>query len=578
MEPSGLGEAPVATGRTTVPLNVWSRVFARVCPLFWSAILAAVVIGPMASGGWVVLLDWVTGPRSDFRHRIFDGSALPAGPIFFGLAAALHEVAGAAAGWLVPAIILVLAGLGGARLAAIVTESSNVSTQLVGATAALWNPFVHERLYAGQVAVLLGYALLPWLFAASIRVVRELRRGEIDPLTPNQLVPIALWGLMVASSVHFAMIGGIVVTASAAVGLVAQRDAVSTILRWWAITIGTTAVLSLAWIAPIGNDAPPKGNGQTIEAFATQPDPSFGLVGGTLVQRGFWRIAPGRPGTEKGWWWAPATGVLGGAALLGLLAVRAPSRSVRPGKTRRRTDRVGSQRIATRRLPSAALGATLVAGIVGWLLGQGPNGLAGGLVRSFNAQPGPLGVMREPGKFLCLVSMAWIAGLAGFAELLRWRIRKTRVTAAALVGFALSPVVLSPGLVWGVDGRLRAVHYPKGWQAAQAIIDGEPTGRVVVLPFIGYADAGFTNGRITRNTAKAYFGSRAELSDDAGVAGLQASKRTRDVADALKGTSSDALARLNIRFVVVPAGQSARVLQSLRVRSQRREMTLYVVD
>jgi hypothetical protein len=567
MELSGRADAHLRTGREKASSFAWVAASSTA----WTAGLTFFVIGPMASKGWVVLLDWVTGPRVAFRSRIFAGSALPAGPAFFGLAAGVHTVAGAAVGWLVPAIVLMVAGLGGAHLASTVTGSrARLPTLLVGVTAALWNPFVHERLYAGQIAVLLGYALLPWLLAASIRVVRELRRGESDPLTPAQLIPAGLWGLMIASSVHFAVIGGIAIAAAATAGLIARRRAAISIIRWWAITTLLTAIVSLAWIAPVANEAPPKGDKQTIEAFATQPDPNFGLLGGTLVQRGFWRVAPGRPGSETGWWWSAAAGVLGGAALLGTWTALSNRRWTRWNKT------PGT-------FPAVAVGTVCFAGIVGWLLGQGPHGLAGPFVRALSSQPGPLGVMREPGKFLALVSMAWIAGLAAFVDLvcLRTRLvpkRCSQLITGSLLVLALTPIVLTPGFGCGVNGRLRATHYPAGWASVRSTIDQQPTGSVVLLPYLGYTDAGFTNGRITRNTAKAYFGPRAELSDDAGVPGLRASERTRAISTALLGVDAGALARLNVRFVVSPNGQTAPVLQALRVVAQTPEAALYVVE
>ena len=133
----------------------------------WVGALTAVVIGPMAAKGWVLALDWVTGPRLSLRDHIFAGSSLPAGPLFWAAASVLHGIGGAAVGWLVPAVSLFVAGIGGSRLG-----GPTRIGRMAAATAYLWNPFVHERLYAGQVALLAGYALLPFLARASASEMR----------------------------------------------------------------------------------------------------------------------------------------------------------------------------------------------------------------------------------------------------------------------------------------------------------------------------------------------------------------------------------------------------------------------
>jgi hypothetical protein len=68
--------------------------------------------------------------------------------------------------------------------------------------------------------------------------------------------------------------------------------------------------------------------------------------------------------------------------------------------------------------------------------------------------------------------------------------------AAALAVLAmLAPVVLIPGLAWGLGGRLRPVEYPADWLAARTIIDDSAQrGSVLVLPWAAYRRYSWNNG------------------------------------------------------------------------------------
>ena len=500
--------------------------------LAWCVVLATVVIGPMASRGWVVLLDWVTGPRVDFADRITAGSSLPAGPVFFVLAAMLHALFGAAVGWMLPWTLLVIAGIGAARLAATVVASR--AGKLTAATAYLWNPFVHERLYSGQLAVLAGYAILPFMLAAAIAPVTG--REDPDPVAAalgrtrgvvaKSLALSATWAVAAACSIHFAVLGGVLVAAVAITPRLQEggRKGDGLPVRWLAAAAFGTAVVTAAWLVPRLGSAPPTGDDRTIRAFATRGDPSLGLSGGVAFQRGFWRSSPGGPGSNVGWWWPLVAGLLAGAALIGLHALW----------------REGSRRIVV---------SVAIIGVVGWFLGQGPDGLAGPVFTAATRLPG-MRVMREGGKFIALVSLLWTVGLAGCAELVWSRFSAEQGhtdpgrfgRAVVVVACAVAPIALTPGLAGAVGGRLEAVRYPRSWSALAAALDRRPEGQVIVLPFIGYFDPGFTNGRIVKHPSRAFFGPRVVLSDDAEVPGLDPSARTREIASAL--TSNDVAPRL----------------------------------
>ncbi len=525
----------------------------------WSVLLASVIVGPMAGRGWVLLLDWVTGPRVPLAENIARGASLPAGPVFFGLAAAVRAVTGAAVGWLVPWLALVAAGFGGARLG--VRISPAPGPVLVSATAAAWNPFLHERLYAGQLAMVLGAALLPHLLCPLIDLCRP---GDGSDRVPGGTGSGALrlglvWAVTAAATIQ-GVVFGVIAVGVAAVGVAAglvPRGRRHRVLAALGTATIVAAVLTGAWLLPRLGSAPEAGDASTVRAFATRPDPRLGYAGGAALQRGFWRPSPDEPSSDRGWWW-PVVGVsLGLVALAGLADAARPRRRS-PGPDRR---------AGPNRAPAVIAAGS---GVIGWVLGMGPTGPTGALVRSLLELPGS-GVMREAGKFLVLLVPAWCVGLAAAVDALTRAVAPrlgrvgrpgrpfTRFTRAAgavtVAALAAVPALLTPGLAGGVGGRLGAVRYPVAWEQFRAVIAATPTapGSLVVEPFAAYGDPGFTGGRIVRSPARAFFGRVALLSDDPVVAGLVPSARTRAVAAAL--TAPDAgprLARLGIRWVIRP--------------------------
>jgi len=61
----------------------------------------------------------------------------------------------------------------------------------------------------------------------------------------------------------------------------------------------------------------------------------------------------------------------------------------------------------------------------------------------------------------------------------------------------LAPVLLLPGLAWGVAGRLKPASYPPGWLAAARMIDASPArGEVLLLPWATYRTPPWNHGEV----------------------------------------------------------------------------------
>ena len=156
------------------------RAFARVVPDALTAVVVLALTWPMwTAGGYGLARDMVFTPRAPWTlDAIGMGTSLPrAVPLDVVLAMATSLVDGAVVFRVAIAGVLLLAGWGAHRLVADLVPGAPVTARFVVAVAAVWNPYVVERLALGQWALLAGYAALWWLLPAVRRVLAGDRRG-----------------------------------------------------------------------------------------------------------------------------------------------------------------------------------------------------------------------------------------------------------------------------------------------------------------------------------------------------------------------------------------------------------------
>jgi hypothetical protein len=314
-----------------------------------------------------------------------------------------------------------------------------------------WNPFVAERLLIGQWALLLGYAGLPW-------VLRELCTGS------GRIRPARLVSLMLPAAV-----GGFVtmtVTGLACVPAALARGAGwPARLRRCAIVLAVLAVLSLPWLIP-SLLVPVRTDPRGVDLFAARADTPLGVGGSLVLLSGIWnsQTVPRGYGGAAAWVWL----LVVGAALAGYLCI---------GWRRRMWPGLGVAGLAG--LAVAAIGITA------------PTRTA---LQDLVAAWSGFGVLRDGQQFVAALALTEAIGLGA---LIAWVVRRavrgsdqkrTEPTALALAVLALlAPVVLLPGMAWGMAGRMKPVTYPADWLTARQIIDSEARpGSVLVLPWGAY--------------------------------------------------------------------------------------------
>lgn len=473
----------------------------------------------------------------------------------------------------------------------------------------VWNPFVAERLLLGQWAMLLGYAGLPWVLWAVVRLASARPVAGLAGVVCS-LVPAAIGGF---SSV---VLSALTVGPQALAGPRRLRNA--------GLFAAGLAVVSLPWLLPsLTSGAVTDSAG--VEAFAPRSDTPFGAVGSLLMLGGVWNSGAVPPGYGEpvtatarllvcavslaGWvWWLrrnrPVVGAgLSVSAVLGfgvaLLGVCAPGRELLaalidlwPG--------FGPLRDGQLYLAPLALVQALGAGaVVLWLLralpgdgGRDSRGLRG------RGGPGEGGRSeRDPGG----VSARPVAEEnPGRSAVPLWRV-------VGVVLVVLAPVVVLPGLLWGAGGRLAPVEYPPGWlEAQEAVAADDRPGAVLVLPWSAYRGLEWSGAPVVvLDPATKLFDRRTVWNDDLSVGTPDGGRvvvtgedaRAREVARLLEPdpatglpadrwlSDPDALAErlggLGIRHVAVSASVDNRFwsgAESLSTVVEGADLTLLEVD
>jgi hypothetical protein len=483
-------------------------------PLLLGVVLALLVCYPFA-GGRLLLLDFVSGPHQPLLPATafgLNGGPDEGAPLTIGFSL-LDRLLGQA-GSVVPAVIFFpLATTGAARLLRTAVLPARLGAGLFYAV----NPFVFDRLYAGQLGVLLGYALVPFAVAALLDAARE----------THHVGRAACWaGATVLMSEHFAWI---LVPVTAAIFLTRQHR-VQASVRLGAAALGAAAISSFLLVTPVLVGTRPAGPLTQLAAYRTQADPRLGLLVNVAGLYGFFRPGPTEPKNLFSGW--PA--VL--AALMLIVVV----------------GYVAMLRDASHRRDGLAI---LAAGVAGYFLALGDQGPTGGLFRLVYEHVPGFVIMREPDKFAVLVALAYAYG---FGWGISWLTARSRQKIAPIAAAALAvvlPLAYTPNLVGGLGGQVKASELPSSWSIASRLA-GQDT--VLFLPWHEYFPTPFTDQRVIANPAAFYFTGTVLTSQNPGPGyGFAAEDPEHVFLDQVLGPPVDlqrarvALADLGIRFVAL---------------------------
>lgn len=478
-------------------------------------VIGLAVVAPWVREGYLLLLDWVSGPSQTLTKGVYglSGSALDAMP-FRIVTQVSRDIFGAAAtAWLVILAYFPLAAAGAA-----VAAGGTRWRRMAAAVFMVCNPVVVDRIRVGHVAFLLGLALLPWLYAAALEARR---RGKWFAVRP------ALWyALAISVSPHAAWLGGVIIGAVALLPRATWRD----VARSAQIVLTAGLVYVYAIVLLITNAPALRVTDADLDAYATKEGPGGSLL--TVISlHGFWRTDP--QDTVRDW-----LGPFFGVILLVVLVVMVVYGFIR--LWRLETDR------------AAPLVATTV---VGLLLGAGVTGPVGSVYRfAFDSLP-LFEAMREQQKWVGLALLGYAVSFAATVEWAALRLRPRFVVLA--VPLVCLPLVIAPTLFWGLGGSITTSQYPVGWWAANLTM-GRGPGLALFLPWRAYQPFDFSDGRTVATPGNAFFDRPVLTSDAVQFPGLRTdstSLRTayvdRLVAGAGEGAFGRLVAPLGVEYVVI---------------------------
>ncbi|MGV9216322.1 hypothetical protein ACTFTM_31115 [Micromonospora sp. RB23] len=474
------------------------------------------ILGPVLGRGYVLRYDLVFVPDPPFGAMVWGNGgelprAVPSELLAVGLA---HLLPADVAEKVLLAGCLVLASLGAARLAPV----SHPLARIAAGLAYVWNPWVYGRLHLGQWAVVAGYAALPWAYAWVLGVLRP--PGGIGP---GRRAAVAGGAAVV--------LGGPALVLAA---VLSCAPALALARRWRALVAGaaTLAGLTAPWLVALTNrgaavDLDERG----VAAFAVRADTPLGVLGSVATLGGVWSRHAVAVGRDR-WPVALLALALAAAALWGYARAR-------------------------RRWPAAAWWGLLVGAGLGVLIALLPAWSVGAHAMVALVEHVPLaGAVRDGTRLLAPLALVQAVGLGLVVE------RLMTADLRSLAPLAMvAPVLLLPGLAWGLGGQLDTVRYPPEWSSVRAVVNRDPAGGALVsLPWASFRAYGWAGQVPVLDPASRAF-RRPVIADQDVLVGrerIRGESATSDrVAEVLAapGDPVAGLRRLGVRYALIQTDQ-----------------------
>jgi hypothetical protein len=450
-------------------------------PWLWFSFVALAVAAPLLGAGYLLLLDYPSGPALPHvpllpLPRSGDvGNGTP----LLALEALLRHIQV----WL-PDKVFLLAPivLGGVGLYRLVRSRFGVDAAAAtyGATLFVLNPFVADRYLAGHLFFLLALALLPWALGPLLDLADGSKRSGVR-------VGLWLFGLAVID-LHVAGMYALLVVV-AGVTAWSRKGSIDA-----AVGLGLGAVLCAYWVIPSLLASPGRRVGAAdLAVYASRPS-GVRVLPRLMGLYGFWREEFAGPAQRIPVLYLLLVPIVG-LAITGALSVL--------GSNGRR--RAGIPLVVT------AVIALLLAGGISFPPTAGAFRFVFDHVPFFR-------IYREPQKFLALVVLAYaVFGAVGLESVVGRRptVGSARAWGASALAIGVAGTYAYT-MLWGFWGEVHLSRYPADWEHAEQIMDAHGEGRVLVLPWNLYAIWSFTEGRIVANPAPSFFTRQVTAGDNVG--------------------------------------------------------------
>lgn len=449
-------------------------------------LLSLLILWPMLLPGYVLTLDMVWAPEMQphWSEEAFN-NAYPTWALIYLFTLALPS-------WVVQKIVLfALFFLLFFMPWRFLPFIEGAPARLAAAGVYALNPFVYARMLSGQWMHLMGYALLPFLLFALVRLTRR-------PDWHGALLLFSALALIGFFSLHFLYLSLILSAVWMLVwcvrALARRRFLTAARIGWFGgAALLALILLSLYWLVPaLAREAPleTRFDATHFDAYAASENGELGVYANLAVLGGFWaegnawRYYFSWPQESPLFWYA--AGVLAPFILLGALLML-----VRP---------------ATR--PYALMLIAVAGASYALALGAADTPLRMLNLWLYEHLPGYSG-LRDSHKIAGFLALCYALFAGVGVHALLANLARTSANRAVMVGFLILLLPMSLGLYhWGGFGRqLTPTWYPPAWHAAKAaLIEVPEEEKVLVLPWHGYLSLDFADQLIVANPAPRFFG------------------------------------------------------------------------
>jgi len=534
----------------------------------WAILLTGLIAVPWLLPGYLFGTDW-PGPRhfavpTDFSSgTLFDA-------VLVGISAVISAE-------LTTKLLIVLAlfaaGLGAFRALPV----GGFVPRGIAAVIYVVNPFVYGRIHYGQLALIAGYALLPWIATQLLRLVRE-------PGWRQALILAAELAALGILDLHMLVPAGVLLIAAAvAFGISHWRDRnyLTYLGRNLVLALGATAIASSYWLIPLVSGANSEGHAiakigtADLAAYSASADPDLGLIPNLLGLYGFWAEDTGRFTSMKAFvpLWPVILFVF---VVLGTLGVKA---AIQKAPT------LPSNNGGGRFLRPWAF-AVLGAGAMALVLEAGvATPVTEPVVRFLDTVFPPYRGMRDAGKWAALLALVYAQLIPlGAIVVIGWvrgphpgpppegegirsraprkgRGMRSELAEALVTGLLLAlPIYYGNGLLFGLHGEVQPSSYPSGWYQADRLLAADlHAGRTLFLPWHLYMGLGFVRNtnNVVASPAPSFFKVPVVISQDPEIPGIAAPTDpdqvaiSRLVAASSGGDWARELAGRNIKYVLL---------------------------
>lgn len=515
-------------------------------PFLWVSFLMLVVVGPWLSSGYIFGTDFA-GPR----HYAFPNFPTSYAALQAALALAAAALPADVVGKVLIVSIFLTAGLG----AYFAVPGGPFIGRAAAALVYMINPFVYDRLAYGQLTVLAGYAVLPFVALA-------VRRMILAPDVRWALVAAGMLALVGVLDIHIALIAAVLSAVLVGTFLALEKEIRERAARLGAfvlVAVVAALVASSYWLIPMLSGKGPESQtlarigDADLSAFSTTADPTLGVLVNVVGLYGFWAEDTERFASMKEF-------VVAWPVILAVILVLVCAGVVGGWK---RVDSVDPDH--TRPWVAGMVVALVVAVVLG--IGIADAHIAP-LIHWLDVVFPPYRGMRDAGKWGAMVALAYSQLIAfGFVAIRRamraWLKSpgSQEVAGSLLVAMVLAfPLYYGNGLLYGMHGQIHPSAYPAGWYAADRALSADPQpGRAVFLPWHGYLALSFVqnSNRVVANPAPDFFLTPVVASEDLEIPGIRAPTDTDQVmlsdlvAKAGQGNWSSQLAARGFKYVLL---------------------------